>query len=245
MRIARLTAAGLGAGALFALAAVPLAASAHVTVTPGDAPAGASAVLTFSVGHGCDGSPTTALTVDIPENVLSVTPTVKPGWTVEKVMVPLDEPAEGAHGDTVTERVGQVVYTAETPLPDGYRDTIEVQVRTPDDAAGTTLAFPVLQTCVEGETNWADLPTDDGAEPESPAPTIAVTEAAADEHGASTASGGHDGHDASGDAAASTDASQPAASEPDVLARVLGIGGLVVGVVGIVLAIAARAGKRA
>ncbi|UOE42778.1 YcnI family protein [Agromyces larvae] len=234
MRIARLSAAGLGAGALLALAAAPLAASAHVTVTPGDAPAGAYTVLTFSVGHGCDGSPTTALTFDLPENVLSVTPTVKPGWTVEKVMVPLDEPAEGAHGDTVTERVGQVVYTADTPLPDGYRDTFELQVRTPDDAAGTTLAFPVLQSCVEGETNWADLPTDDGAEPETPAPTIAVIEAVADEHA---------GH--GGDATESTDASQPAPSEPDVLARVLGIGGLVVGVIGIVLAIAARAGERA
>ena len=34
-------------------------------------------------------------------------------------MVQLDEPVEDAHGNSVTERVGEVTYTAKTPLPDG------------------------------------------------------------------------------------------------------------------------------
>ena len=54
-------------------------ASAHVTITPSDTAAGAYTVLTVSVGHGCEGSPTTALDIQIPEQILSVTPTLLPG----------------------------------------------------------------------------------------------------------------------------------------------------------------------
>ena len=78
MRIARLSAAGLAAGAVLALTAVPLAASAHVTVTPSGTAAGSYTVLTFAFSHGCEGSPTTALTFDIPESIDSVSPTLNP-----------------------------------------------------------------------------------------------------------------------------------------------------------------------
>ena len=236
-RSATLAATALGAGALLALAG-PLAAQAHVSVTPSDTAAGSYAVLEFASGHGCEGSPTTSFTVDIPESILSVTPTLKAGWTVEKVMVELDEPAEGAHGDPVTERVGQVFYTAGTPVPDGYRDTFQVQVLLPEDAAGERLEFPVLQTCVEGETAW-DESAADGAEPEHPAPAIEVTEAAGDAHG-------HGDDEAEPAAATSTDAAAAAGSDDvDVLARVVGIAGLAVGVAGIVIAVAARRGSKA
>lgn len=227
MRIARLTAAGLAGGALLVLAA-PLAASAHVTVTPSSTAAGTSSVLTFAFGHGCDGSPTTALTFDIPESIMAVAPTLHPNWTIEKI----------ADGD----RIAQIVYTAITPVEDGFRDAIELSVRLPQDAAGETLVFPVLQTCAEGETNWNELAEEGAAEPESPAPTILVTEATGNEqgHGAASDDAGATGHDDHDDEdAETTDAAAPAGSD-DVIARVLGIGGLVVGVVGIVLALSAR-----
>lgn len=216
MRIARLTIAGLAGGALLALAA-PLAASAHVTVTPSGTAAGSYSVLSFAFGHGCDGSPTTALTIDIPESIMAVTPTLHPNWTIEKV----------ADGD----RIAQVVYTAITPVEDGYRDAIELSMRLPEDAAGETLMFPVLQTCAEGETAWNE-PIEEGvAEPEHPAPALLVSAAAGDAHG----------HGAASDDLESTHAAARTDSDSgDVVARVLGIGGLVVGVVGIVLALAAR-----
>ena len=109
------TALGLGV-----LAASP--ASAHVTISPGEARAGAFTVATVSVPHGCEGSATTQVAVKIPDEILSVTPTRQPFWDVEKVMVKLDPPATDAHGNEVTERVDQIVYTAKTPLPDGQRD---------------------------------------------------------------------------------------------------------------------------
>ena len=226
MRIARLSLAGLAGGAALALAAVPLAASAHVTVTPSGTAAGSYTVLTFAFSHGCEGSPTTAIAIDIPESIASVSPTLNPNYTIEKV----------ADGD----RTSQVVYTAITPVQDGYRDTIELSLQLPEDAAGETLSFPVLQSCEVGETNWNQVAEEGEEEPESPAPAIVVTEATGDEHGhgaatEETTSDEHgDGHAEGAEETAAT------SDDSDTVARVLGIGGLVVDVVGIVLALAAR-----
>lgn len=236
-RSTTMAATALGAGALLALTA-PVAANAHVTVNPDSTAAGSYTVLEFASGHGCDGSPTTSFTVDIPEQILSVTPTLEAGWTVEKVMVELDEPVEGAHGDVVSERVGQVVYTAEAPIPEGYRAAFEIQVLLPEDGEGERLEFPVLQSCVEGETAW-DQSAADGAEPEHPAPAIEVTAAEGDGHG-------HD-DDAAEPAAAETtaDGEDPTEAAVDTFARVVGIGGLAVGVAGLIVAIMARRGSKA
>ena len=226
MRIARLSAAGLAGGAVLALAAVPLAASAHVTVTPSGTAAGSYTVLTFAYSHGCEGSPTTAIAIDIPESIASVSPTLNPNHTIEKV----------ADGD----RTSQVVYTAITPVPDGYRDTIELSLQLPEDAAGETLAFPVLQTCEVGETNWNQVAEAGEEEPESPAPVIVVTEATGDGHGHGAAADEATTDDYADDHAEGTEEVAATSDEADTVARVLGIGGLVVGVVGIVLALAAR-----
>lgn len=171
----------LGAGLLGATALVlaPAAlAGAHVTVSPSSGPAGSYAVLTVGVPHGCDGSPTTSVAIEIPEQILAVTPTVNPNWTVETVMVDLATPVTDSHGTEITERVGQVVYTAVTPLPDHLRDAFELSVRLPEEAAGETLAFPAVQTCAQGETAWVQLAADgqDPGELDAPAPLFTVTE---------------------------------------------------------------------
>lgn len=151
----------VGAGILLALAPA-VAASAHVSASATSTVAGSSTVVTFSVPHGCEGSPTTQVRIDIPESVASVSPTVNANWTVEKVTVPLDEPLEGGHGEQITERVGSVVYTAiNAGLPDGYRDTFELSLRLPDGAAGDIVEFPTFQVCAEGTAEWVgdDVPS--------------------------------------------------------------------------------------
>lgn len=167
-----------GTAALAVVALTAGAASAHVTVTPSTTEAGSYAVLTFSVGHGCEGSPTTRMAIAMPEEIPAVTPTVNPNWTVEKVAEKLDQPITDAHGNEVTDRIAQVVYTAKTPLVDGFRDTVELSVQLPD-AAGETLAFPVVQTCEKGETGWTETAAEgqDAEELELPAPTMTITEA--------------------------------------------------------------------
>ncbi len=223
-----LTFAGLAAGALLAIGA-PLAASAHVSVTPSDTAADSYALLTFSVGHGCGDSPTTRIAIDIPDSIISVTPTVNPNWTIEKV----------ATGEGHDARVTQVIYTAITPLEDGLRDTFVLSAKLPAEAAGDTLEFPVLQSCVVGETKWNEPTVAGEDEPDSPAPSFVLTaaaEGAGDGHS-------HDAAASESDGAASESsehAVSPSAPSSDTVARVLGLGGLIIGTVGVVLAVATR-----
>ncbi|MFD6053372.1 YcnI family protein [Agromyces sp. NPDC060279] len=232
VRPALVTAAALGAGALLALGA-PLAASAHVGVDSTSTAAGAYTVLSFGIPHGCGTSPTTKLTFTMPEGIDRVTPTVNAGWTIETVVEKLPEPKIDSHGASVVDRVAQVVYTATTPLPSDLRDVIELSLQLPADAEGETLAFPVLQECVEGSTDWSEPVVEGEEEPEHPAPSIAVT--AAEE-------GGHHGAAAPehGDEHESSDA-----ASDDGTARALGVTGIAVGVLGLGAAIAALAlGRR-
>jgi len=235
----------VGSGALVAAGSValalaaPTAASAHVTAAASTTAAGAYTVVTFSLAHGCEGSPTTGLTITIPDGINSVSPTVNPNWEVVKNEVALAEPITDSHGASVTERVADVVYTAKTSLADGYRDTVSLQLQLPEDAEGESLAFPVLQTCETGSTAW-DQPTVEGEdEPELPAPVVAVTAAEEGEshHGAGSGSASHEEEET---AAATTASSTSSAGDADVVARVLGVGGLVVGAVGVAVALASR-----
>lgn len=228
-------------GGLVATAAVIVGgglASAHVTIQEDEIVAGAYSLVTIAVPHGCGESPTTEIRIQMPESIPAVTPTVNPNWDVDKVMETLDEPIHGAHGD-ITERVSEVVYTAKTPLPDGYRDAFELSLQAPADASGL-LFFPTVQTCEEGETGWIEIPADgqDPFELESPAPfvnVVAATDADA-------------GHSADGTAAAtdSDDESAEASTDDsdDGSSNGLAIAALVVGVLGLGTAVVAIARTR-
>jgi uncharacterized protein YcnI len=214
-------------------------ASAHVTATPSTAAAGAYTVVTFSVGHGCEGSPTTRIEIQVPESVLSVTPTRNPYYDVEKTMVDLDDPVTDAHGNEVTERVASIVYTADTPLPEGQRDTFELSFQLPD-AEGEVLAFPTVQTCQEGETGWVEVPAEgqDVDELDSPAPAFEILPAGEDAHGSSDEASDEASDESAGSAEqASTDddgAGEPAeAATPEAGSAALGWAGLAAGLLGL------------
>lgn len=172
----RLLAAPAALGAALLAFAAP--ASAHVSITPTETAAGAYTLLTVSVPHGCDGAPTTKVEIQVPEEILSVTPTRNPLWTVTKTKAKLDKPVTDAHGNKVTERDGTIVYEATSPLPEGYRDAFELSLKLPEKE-GATLAFPTIQTCEKGETAWVEVPTgsQDPEELEHPAPALTITAA--------------------------------------------------------------------
>lgn len=174
---ARLVAAsGIGVGLALAMGG---AAFAHVSIAEDEVVAGSSAIVTLTFSHGCEGSPTTELRIQMPESIPTVAPTINANWDVEKVTEALDTPIEGSHGEQITERVSEVVYTARTPVADGFRDTFELSVSIPDDAAGQTLYFPTIQTCETGESAWIEIPADgqDPEELEAPAPGVEVVAA--------------------------------------------------------------------
>jgi uncharacterized protein YcnI len=219
------------AAAVLATLALAGPASAHVTGTPSDATAGAFTVMTMSVPHGCEGSPTTKIEISVPESVLSVTPTRNPLYDVETSIAELDEPVTDAHGNEVTERTATVVYTARTPLPDGQRDTFELSFQVPD-AAGEVLAFPTVQTCEKGETGWTEIPEAGQSEDELEHPAPAFEILAAEEGGAEPAADtadAEDAGDASADAGETSVAEESGSDTLGWVGVVLGAAGLLVG----------------
>jgi uncharacterized protein YcnI len=214
-RALTLGAVALGTGLTLALGA-PLAASAHVHVDPETAAAGATETITFSFAHGCDGSPTTALAIDIPDGVANATPVVQGGWTITREL--------GTNGVPT-----RVVYTPDTPVEDGLKASVAMDVLFAESAADSALAFPVTQTCAVGETAWTQIAADDQDPEELDAPAPVVTVGAV-----ADAEDGH--HGGGADAADDHEAAAAASGDPaDPVARWLAAGGLVAGIAALIV----------
>ena len=73
-----------------ALLTMATVGSAHVSPTMESAPGGSSQAIGFTIGHGCEGSPTTSVSIQIPAGVISAKPQPKPGWklTLKKGKLP-------------------------------------------------------------------------------------------------------------------------------------------------------------
>jgi periplasmic copper chaperone A len=144
-------------------------ALAHVSVTsPGYA--GQNQVLTFSVGHGCEGADTFKLEVTIPKEVTSLR-------AVPSLFGEAELKADAAGVIT------SVVWTKSTvrPADDQYYQ-LQLRIKVPD-APFTTLYFPTKQSCrtadgKESTVDWAALPVA-GADPSDeegppPAPALVI-----------------------------------------------------------------------
>ena len=145
---------------ILAAAALLLAAtsaSAHVTLAETSAKAGSYYVATFRVSHGCDGSPTTALRIEIPASVAFAHPQPKPGWTLA-----MD------HDD---DRVTAIIWKG-GDLPSDEFDEFSVMLKLPKDAG--SLVFPATQTCEKGVEQWNEVPKA-GRMLKNPAPVLTVT----------------------------------------------------------------------
>ena len=153
--------------ALLALAASP--ASAHVSLETKQAAIGASYKAVFTVPHGCTGSPTVKLRVQIPEGVIAVKPMPKAGWSVDVV--------EGRytteydyHGNKVSSGAKEVVWSG-GKLPDhNYDEFVMSTFLTDGLKPNTTLYFPVVQECEKGVHRWIEIPAvgrphDESSEP--------------------------------------------------------------------------------
>lgn len=149
-------------------------AAAHVTLTQPNAAAGRYYVATFRVGHGCSGSPTTALRIAIPESIARARPQPKPGWTLQIAHAPLREPVRGEGGKTVTSRVSTITWTG-GPLPSDQFDEFRIMMKLPSTTG--TLLFPVTQICAAGVEHWSQTP-EAGGHVAHPAPALTLTPAA-------------------------------------------------------------------
>ena len=159
-------------------AAVVLAASAahaHVTVESKQVAVGSYYKAVFAVPHGCAGSPTVRLRVQIPEGVIGVKPMPKPGWTLETVKGKYATEYD-FHGSKVSEGVKEVVWSGGKLADDNYDEFVAATYLTTALKPNTMLYFPVVQECEQGVSRWIDLPKDGqashGHDGKSPAPGI-------------------------------------------------------------------------
>jgi uncharacterized protein YcnI len=226
--------------ALAALLAAP-AATAHVTANPREAPSDSYFKLDFRVPHGCEGSPTTRIAVQIPAGVTSVAPQEVAGWEIEITEGELPEPVE-VFGQTVTEGVTAVSWEG-GPLPDNHMQEFGLSLRFPD-RPGETLWFPVIQECEEGDHRWVTIPVEGEDPPDEPAPGVTLLAANVEEEAADAY--------ANGDGAAETAAEETeeiaaapvvATTEPSgrsTLALILGAAGLGAGLLALGVALFRR-----
>jgi periplasmic copper chaperone A len=163
--------------ALTALVVTP--AGAHVTLENKQASISSYYKAVFAVPHGCAGSPTVRLRVQIPEGVIGVKPMPKSGWTVETVKGKYAVEYEH-HGRKFSEGVKEVVWSGGKLADDNYDEFIVATFLTGGLKPNTTLYFPIVQECEQGVSRWIDIPKEGqgggggarGHDSSSPAPGL-------------------------------------------------------------------------
>lgn len=171
----------LKTAAACALALSATAAFSHVVLETRSAPAGSAYKAVFQVGHGCQGSATTGISVQIPAGFQGARPYPKAGWTLAIKTGKLAKPYE-SYGKQVTEDVTAISWTAagkDAVLQDTYFDEFVLRGQLPDTAG--PLWFKVLQTCENGSADWSEVPASGSSAKglKSPAALLEVTGAGA------------------------------------------------------------------
>ncbi|MEO8907145.1 MAG: YcnI family protein [Microbacteriaceae bacterium] len=222
------TTIAVAAGVLLAVA-VPLSASAHVTVSPNTAPAGSYALVTFKVPTESATAVTNKVEVDLPTDTpfTSVSYVPVAGWNAELVKETLPKPVT-IGGNELKEAVTKVIWTAQpgSEIQEGQLQLFPLSLGAVPDTG--KVVFKALQSYSDGSiVSWIET-TENAAHP---APVLYVNDAPPAAHGTT------------GPTVTATEVPAPtsatAASSSDVVARGLGIGGLVLGAVGAVLGVVA------
>ncbi len=130
----------------------------HAVLNDPAALAGTGYRAAVRIGHGCEGSPVTAVRVAIPEGFLGAKPMPKAGWVVASKVGKLAKPYDD-HGKQVTEGVTEITWTASSKeywLQDAWFDEFVLRGSLPKEAG--PMWFKVLQTCEKGSIDWAEVP---------------------------------------------------------------------------------------
>jgi uncharacterized protein YcnI len=213
------------ATACVALSALP--ALAHITITPGSAKAGSAAVLTFHVPDEEARAYVTRVDMQVPTDHPIAQLLVEPvaGWTISVRTVTLAKPLVTDDGQ-FTQAVSEVIWSGGRIAPGQFQDfSLSAD---PLPANVTQLVFKAIQTYSNGDVvRWIDVPAPGQAEPDHPAPVLALTAAA-------PGTAGTDGTGAAAGTAAPSASAAVAGS--DATARAIGASGAAIGLLGLVLA---------
>nr|WP_223249251.1 YcnI family protein [Williamsia marianensis] len=201
-------------------------ASAHVTAAGDGLTQGGYGVITFRVPNESDTASTVALTVALP-NLTSARTEPLPGWTAE------------VKKDPATEAATEVTWKVADGNP-GIRPGEFLQFRVSGGPLPEqeTVTMAATQTYSDGEVVRWDQPTVEGQpEPDKPAPTVTLGAPTADGHADSAT------HEEDTQTASENSASSDTDSTDDT-ARWLAGAGILLGALGIGVAIGALARKR-
>jgi uncharacterized protein YcnI len=217
------------------LFAVP--AFAHITVTPGSAQPGSTAVLTFHVPNEEAKADTTQVDMQIPTGHPIAQLLVKPvpGWTISIKTTTLAKPVVTDDGQ-FNQAVSEVVWSGGQIAPGQFQDfTLSAD---PLPQGVSQLTFKTIQTYSNGDVvRWIDVPQPGQPAPDHPAPVLTLSAGAAEAPAAANAAGSAAGSAASGAAVT---------SGSDGMARAIAIGGVVIGLLGLAVAgLTWRRGKAA
>lgn len=162
--------------------AMPVAASAHVSLEKKEAAVGASYKAVFKVPHGCNGSPTNKVSIEIPEGVIGVKPMPKPGWTIAIERGAYKQAYAYYHGSKLSEGVRKVTWSGGLLLDEHYDEFVLSGFIAKELSPGSSISFPVTQHCEQGELNWVEVPGpgQDSHDLKAPAPLLKLV--AADGH---------------------------------------------------------------
>ena len=167
-------------------------ASAHVSLSPGEAPAGGLAVLTVRVPNESTTAATTKGEMKRPAGVISATYDPRPGWSVTVRKAILAKPIETPDGP-IDEAVSQVTWTADNrsaQITPGQFADFKLGISVPN-SPGKTLSFKTLQSYSDGNiVRWIGP---EGSEDPAPLLKVGPAEASASSaHGAAADSSGAD-----------------------------------------------------
>jgi len=209
----------IGALAAAALLVSALPAFAHITVTPGSAQAGSAAVLTFHVPNEAAKADTTKVDLQIPTDHPIAQLLVQPvqGWTISVHTITLAKPIVTDDGQ-FTQAVSEVIWSGGSIAPGQFQDFAISADPLPQGIS--QLTFKAIQTYSDGDVvRWIDVSQPGQPEPDHPAPVLTLTTGSA----------------AAAPAGAAAPAA-PATSGSDGIARVIAVGGVVLGLLGLAFA---------
>jgi len=159
----------VGVACLVVSVLLPEHVLAHATVLPKVATQGSYQRLAFGVTHGCEGSATVEVIIQLPESMMGTKPMPKAGWAVETEVKDLAQPYV-SHGKEIRRDVRTVRWRGK--LLDAHYDEFVVMTKVWNKLG--SVPIPVTQICEKGRMDWNQLPDGSGERLDYPAPALEI-----------------------------------------------------------------------
>jgi hypothetical protein len=154
-------------------------AQAHPSFQVREASIGGAFKAVMAIPHGCDGSPTVKVRVQIPEGFIGVKPMPKPGWSITTVRGSYAKAYPFYHGRILTEGVREIIWSGRL-LDDHFDEFTFLGFLAESLPTGQMLYFPAYQECEQGAYHWTEVPAagESGHTLATPAPGIRLIQMA-------------------------------------------------------------------